>query len=111
MTDQGELPPYKINQRENVHVVAEGTRAHVEGLGEVEHGAIIPIPRHQKIFADGTPLVTANGDPVWCESVDGLVSVVHPKEGNSFVTVVCQRNRVPDSVGQCNVKFRYPIKK
>ena len=88
-------------------VVDGGTIVFAEGLGEVRHGEYIVIPRHQVLNIHGKPVIDADGQPVWCKSTTGVVSIQKPFVGKPYVTVVCASNKKLQSVGQCNTSYRY----
>lgn len=88
-------------------VVDGATTVFAEGLGEVRHGEYLAIPRHQVLNIFGQPMFDSKGDPIWCKSTTGVVSIQKPLVGKPYVTVVCASNRKLKSTGQCNTSYRY----
>jgi hypothetical protein len=90
-----------------VEPVDGGTTVFAEGLGEVRHGEYLTIPKHQVLNAIGQPMFDTKGDPIWCKSTTGVVSIQKPLVGKPYVTVVCASNRRLRSTGQCNTSYKY----
>lgn len=97
----------KINEREKRENTVPWTGVFAEGLGEVHHGEYVTMPRHQKLNFLGQPILE-DGEPVWCNSTTGTVSVQKPLIGKAYVTVVCTTAK--NSAGQCHNTLKYKVK-
>lgn len=97
----------KVNESEKREETPPWTGVMAEGLGEVHHGEYVTMPRHQKLNFLGQPILE-DGEPVWCNSTTGIVSVQKPLIGKPHVTVVCVTAK--NSIGQCHTTLKYKIK-